>query len=114
MLAYQDMQVFSYLGLQVMTPALLGEDVHPVVVGGDVGCTDPALLRHREPVRLPIALLPHEIACRRAHFSKRKRGEEVRGGTRIGGEIEGARGIGLFFSFHRCKTLRLGRSSRAG
>jgi len=80
------MQIFPYFGLQVMTPAVLGENVHPIVVGGDVGRTDPAL-RH-EPVRLPIALLPLEIACRRAHFSKRKSGRAKTGGR---GKREGER-----------------------
>lgn len=91
-LTHQDMQIFPYFGLQVMTPAVLGENVHPVVIGGDVGRTDPAL--RRGPVRLSIALLLLEIACRRVHFSKRKpegearRGEGKKGRNRESGEGE--------------------------
>lgn len=74
------MQIFPYFGLQIMTPAVLGKNVHPVVVGGDVGRTDPAL--RRGPVRLPIALLLLEIAYRRVHFSKRNRKSEEKGEKR--------------------------------
>lgn len=40
---YQDVQVFSYLGLQIVTPTVLRKNVYPAVYGGNIGRADPAL-----------------------------------------------------------------------
>jgi len=78
-LTHQDMQVFPYFGLQIMTSTVLGENVHSAVVSGDIGRTDPALCRG--PIGLPIALLL-EIACRRAHFFSKRNRESAKTGEK--------------------------------